>query len=278
MSYNSNEIKKQYENQCCKQRKENLVKIREEITNLSQSNFARELGFTKNDLSLLEHGDKNLSLFHIHAYKTYFSDKHNIDVSVDYLMGYTDVLENRSNKKAKSLGLSGDSIKMLETWAECKEKNSNIDCFATPSLFAINVILEDCLQQWLDAKKECQDFYPATSVLDMIKEFFCVDEYKLTVFDRFAFLANNENDSGVIKCGDHIRFNSTDYSIENLFPINRYGEAQDTDTIQVESEYEDSAICYVPFLPVFKSYIEKEIIDKLNKIRERRLMNGAKKS
>lgn len=116
MAYTSDGIKKNYENQCKKQRTKNLVKLRVDIAKMpKQVDFQRVMGFTKSDLSNLENGDKPLSLFHIHAYKTYFKDNFNLDISTDFLLGYTDIMKNESMDIAKDLGLSDDAIKTLKT-------------------------------------------------------------------------------------------------------------------------------------------------------------------
>ena len=114
MIYNSDSVKKDYSQQYSKQRGLNLKRLREEFANQSPATFRKEIGFTKNDLSLLECGEKNLSLFHIHAYRTYFKNNYDLIVSVDYLMGYTDVINNQSMDVAEDLGLSNDSLVSLK--------------------------------------------------------------------------------------------------------------------------------------------------------------------
>ncbi len=118
--YSSDQIKKTYSAQCSKQRISNLIKLRKEIAHKTQAEFIKETGFTKNDISTLESGDKNLSLYHIHAYKTYFIENFNLDVSVDFLMGYTDVMENQTMNIANDLGLSADTITVLKNLSEIK--------------------------------------------------------------------------------------------------------------------------------------------------------------
>lgn len=121
MAYTSDGIKKNYENQCKKQRTKNLIKLRVDIAKMpKQVDFQRIMGFTKSDLSNLENGDKPLSLFHIHAYKTYFRDNFNLDVSTDFLLGYTDIIKNESMDIAKDLGLSDNLIAVLKGMSEQK--------------------------------------------------------------------------------------------------------------------------------------------------------------
>lgn len=113
MAYTSDALKKEYKKETNTQRKKNLRKIREDIAKLSLSDFARETGITKNDLSMLENGDKLLSLFHIQAYKKFFLENHKINLSVDFIMGFTDIMENNNLNYQKQIGLSSDAIETL---------------------------------------------------------------------------------------------------------------------------------------------------------------------
>lgn len=114
MAYTSDALKKEYKKETNTQRKKNLRKIREDIAKLSLSDFARETGITKNDLSMLENGDKLLSLFHIQAYKKFFLENHKINLSVDFIMGFTDIIENNNLNYQKQIGLSSDAIETLQ--------------------------------------------------------------------------------------------------------------------------------------------------------------------
>lgn len=114
MAYTSDALKKEYKKETNTQRKKNLRKIREDIAKLSLSDFARETGITKNDLSMLENGDKLLSLFHIQAYKKFFLENHKINLSVDFIMGFTDIMENNNLNYQKQIGLSSDAIETLQ--------------------------------------------------------------------------------------------------------------------------------------------------------------------
>lgn len=135
MTYTSDALKKEYRRETDKQRVKNLNKIREDIARLSLSDFAKETGITKNDLSLLENGDKTLSLFHIQTYKKFFLENHGINLSVDFLMGYTDIMENSNLNYQNEIGLSSDAINHL-----IKIKQTNID-----SLNVLNDILADTM-------------------------------------------------------------------------------------------------------------------------------------
>ena len=97
--------KKEYKKETNAQRTKNLKRLRENIAKLSLSDFAKETGKTKNDLSMLENGEKTLSLFHIQAYKKFFLEKYTINLSVDYIMGYTDIMENNNLDYQREIGL-----------------------------------------------------------------------------------------------------------------------------------------------------------------------------
>ena len=89
MPYNADSLKKTYEAHYKKQRIANLIELREEIANLSLTDFSKQIGIQKSNLSFLEKGDRDLSLFNIQAYKTFFREKYNLDISADYLLGYS---------------------------------------------------------------------------------------------------------------------------------------------------------------------------------------------
>lgn len=113
MNYSSEQSKNDYK-KYIPQRKTNLIRLREKIANMNQAAFAKDIDITAKDISTIENGEKNLSLFHIQAYRKYFMENYNLDVSVDYLMGYTNVIENRSMNISNELGLTGESIEMLK--------------------------------------------------------------------------------------------------------------------------------------------------------------------
>ncbi|MCC8044018.1 MAG: helix-turn-helix domain-containing protein [Clostridiales bacterium] len=116
MTYNSDALKKYYHSNYLKQRTKNLVYLREEIAHLTQAQFIKEVGFTKSDISNLESGDKDLSLFHMQAYRCYFESKYGIEVSVDYLMGYTGIITNDNAKTERVYGLSEQAVENLKNY------------------------------------------------------------------------------------------------------------------------------------------------------------------
>lgn len=164
MNYSADALKKEYKKNTDYLRANNLKKLREEIARLSLSDFSRETGMTKNDISLLENSEKTLSLTHMLAYKKYFAENHNIDLSMDYLMGFTDIMENNNMNYQKEIGLSNSA---LETLKEInKIKNTNI---------ALNKILADkkkamALLYNIDLVISNEQWYPGIATLLKNKE------------------------------------------------------------------------------------------------------------
>lgn len=116
MPYNADSLKKTYEAHYKKQRIANLIELREEIANLSLTDFSKQIGIQKSNLSSLEKGDRDLSLFNIQAYKTFFREKYNLDISADYLLGYSKNKYANENYQmiSRVTGLSDKSIDCLK--------------------------------------------------------------------------------------------------------------------------------------------------------------------
>ena len=89
MAYNADTLKKQYQNNYQIQRIANLIELREKIAKLSLTEFSKQIGIQKSNLSSIENGDRDLSLFNIQAYKTFFHEKYTLEISTDYLLGYS---------------------------------------------------------------------------------------------------------------------------------------------------------------------------------------------
>lgn len=162
MAYTSDALKKEYKKETNTQRKKNLRKIREDIAKLSLSDFAKETGITKNDLSMLENGDKLLSLFHIQAYKKFFLENHKINLSVDFIMGFTDIMENNNLNYQKQIGLSSDAIETLQKLRKSHGKLLDVVNLllsdkdkAIPLLYNIRIIIADDI--WRPCLAHCSD-------------------------------------------------------------------------------------------------------------------------
>ena len=116
MSYTADALKKAYEKECLEQRKKNLIELRENVAKLSATDFSKKTGIQKSNLSSLEKGDRDLSLFNIQAYKTYFLQEHNLNISVEYLLGYTKnkYAEENYQMITRTTGLTDESIDVLK--------------------------------------------------------------------------------------------------------------------------------------------------------------------
>lgn len=112
--YTADQLKKEYEKDFKAQRIKNLVRLREDIAKLSQTDFSKVIGIQKSNLSFLENGERDLSLFNIQAYKKYFLESHNINLSSDYLLGYTTAFENNTSDLCDELGLSEGALWILK--------------------------------------------------------------------------------------------------------------------------------------------------------------------
>lgn len=116
--YLQSEMCKHYRENFFIQRKKNLIHLREDIAKMSLTSFAADIGIAKGNISSVESGDRDLSVGNIQSYKTYFKENHNLDISVDYLMGYTDIIENKSASISKDLRLSNESLDFLRNMNE----------------------------------------------------------------------------------------------------------------------------------------------------------------
>lgn len=122
MNFSADILKKEYKKDTDALRAGNLRNLRENIAKLSLSDFSRQTGMTKSDISHLENGEKTLSLTHMLTYKKYFSENHRINLSMDYLMGFTDIMENNNMNYQKEIGLSNDSLECLKYLKEHSAK------------------------------------------------------------------------------------------------------------------------------------------------------------
>lgn len=121
--YLQSEMCKQYRKVFAEQRKKNLIHLREDIAKMSLTSFAADIGIAKGNISSIESGDRDLSVGNIQSYKTYFKENHDLDISADYLMGYTDIIENKSARIAQDLKLSNEALLFLQ---DMDEHNSEL--------------------------------------------------------------------------------------------------------------------------------------------------------
>lgn len=113
-------MKMKYKKECHAQRSENLIYLREQIAKMNLTDFSKEIGIVKTNLSDIEKGNRDLSISNLHSYKTYFREKHNLTISADYLLGYTDMIENKSMNMAQDLALSRNAIDSIIGMSEAE--------------------------------------------------------------------------------------------------------------------------------------------------------------
>lgn len=111
--YLQSEMSKNYRDNCGTQRRKNLIHLRQDVAGMSLTAFAADIGIAKGNVSSIESCDRDLSVGNIQSYKTYFKEYHDLDVSADYLMGYTDIIQNKSASIAKDLRLSDEALSFL---------------------------------------------------------------------------------------------------------------------------------------------------------------------
>lgn len=116
--YSQLKMRDDYRGKYSMQRKKNLIHLRSDIANLKLSEFANRIGIVKSNLSEIEDGKRDLSIGNIQSYRTYFKDNHNLSISTDYLLGYTDVMINESADIALDFGLTNDSIEVLRNMSD----------------------------------------------------------------------------------------------------------------------------------------------------------------
>lgn len=184
MKYSSEQSKNDYKKYLA-QRKMNLIRLREKITNMNQAAFAKDIDITAKDISTIENGEKNLSLFHIQAYRKYFMENYNLNVSVDYLLGYTDVIENRSMNIGNELGLTGESIEMLKLM---NDKKNNLYKENKKNLLMLNFILSSFYDE-----PERPNTHLCSTILRKMWEYITMNPKDI------GYYAPNENGEVIVK-------------------------------------------------------------------------------
>lgn len=137
--YLQSSMSKDYQKKYGDQRKKNLVYLREQVANMSLSRFAADIGIAKGNISGIENCERNLSAGNIQSYKKYFSEKHNLEVSVDFILGYTDIVENKSASLAEDLGLTKESLDFIIDMSEEKKELFNRLCSSGIANHVLNV-------------------------------------------------------------------------------------------------------------------------------------------
>lgn len=273
MGYSSDQMKKEYKEMYETQRRKNLTRLREEIAKLTPTVFKEEIGFTKNDLSMLESGDKNLSLFHIQAYKKYFKENHNLDISADFLMGYTSVIENRSMDISKDLGLSGKAIEILKIWSDYKQNPMNgAISYGVADIDTLNILLEDYHTQYKRARED--NLYAGYSIFHFIGNYIFSERFKKCPQNvvKYTHLSNNPeigNPLTDLKIGDTVIADNEERKILDINTYDKYGSGADSDTFHIYNTANEHEAYTVKFRNVMAAYNKENIISIIDKIKER---------
>lgn len=263
MSYNADMLKKQYQKEYSDRCKENLIKLREEIAKLSSTEFCKQTGIQKSNLSSLENGDREPSMFIIRAYKTYFLEKHNLNISTDYLLGYTSVIENKKMNISDDLGLSGESIEMLKMWKEQRDNQNKIIPALGNDLNIINLLLE---YQYRKAQKVYPN-YPSWSVFHFIGQYLTPHKMKREQQDRLRVCDGAEWKD--IEIGDTLEKAGGDrYCIKKTDAVNsKTFSGSDTSKLHIVSD-DNNEHYVIDVDTMFKSYSKDNIFSELDKIKD----------
>ena len=272
MTYNANTLKKQYEEACSKQRRKNLIELREKVAKLSQTEFSRQTGIQKSNLSNLENGDRDLSLFNIQVYKTYFLEKYNLNVSTDYLLGYTSAISNTDMDISNDLGLSGNSIEVLKYWNNLKKnpKKFSISYGAT-DLDTLNLLLEDYGN--IQSKAQETGHYAGFSIFHFIGNYIFSKRFKKCPQNRvmYKYQSNNSENEWMrdtLKNGDIIKTKSEERTIINM---STYDECNNGDNgnITIFNTENINEIYSIKFQDMLDTYDKQNILTIIDRIKER---------
>lgn len=269
--YSADTLKKQYEKKYKEQRIENLLRLREEIAGLSATEFHKQTGIQKSNLSSLECGDRDLSLFNIQAYKTYFSEKHNLNVSTDYLLGYTSAMENETLNISDELGLTGKSIEVLKEWKRYKNNPmKHIVAYGVSDLDTLNLLLEDYYD--LQAKHRKKGNYANFSIFHFIGTYIFSEHFKRCPTNNIKY-RQKSNDPEI---GDSLKLLEDDDAItvngKKATIINTYDESNnraDSDSMTFYNIDDKDEVYRVSFQNLLMAHCKENIVKVIDRIKER---------
>lgn len=268
MDYSASTLKKQYQEKCKKQCKENLLRLRKEIAGLSSTEFCKQIGIQKTNLSSLEHGDRDLSLFNIQAYKTYFSEKHNLNVSVDYLLGYTDIIENEKLNVGNELGLTGKSVEVLKKWKNYKNNPEKLFVsYGTSDLDTLNLLLEDYYD--LQAKCDKEGLYANYSIFHFIGNYIFSERFRKCPTNNIKYRKKSNNPEigdffEQLKQNDKITVNGETTTIVDIYDAHENSADSDKMTFHnVENEKEFYGVSFQNLLTAYNKENILKIIDRI---------------
>lgn len=273
MPYSADTLKKQYEKACLEQRKKNLVRLRRDIAGLSQTEFSKQTGILKPNLSCLESGDRDMSLFNIQVYKAYFLENYKLNVSTDYLLGYTSVIENTSMNISTDLGLSGKSIEILKIWNEYKKNPmEGVLSYGVADINTLNILLEDYCTLYKNDREK--GLYTGYSIFHFIGSYIFSDRFKKCPQNVVKYIHPSENPEignplSELKIGDTVIVDKEDRKILGIRTYDEYGSGANSDTFHIYNTENQEEVYSVKFHDIMNTYNKENIIAIIDKIKER---------
>lgn len=274
MPYNADALKKQYKKTCLEQRKKNLIRLREEIAGLSQTEFSKQTGIQKSNLSCLESGDRDMSLFNILVYKAYFLENHKLNVSTDYLLGYTSVISNTEMNISNELGLSGKSIEVLRSWNELKKNPKKFAvAYGVTDIDTLNLLLEDYHYLQTKVKKTNHYHYAGFSIFHHIGRYIFSEHFRKCPQNKIMYKYkpdNSENEwvRADLNKGDVVKNNNDERTI---LDINTYDKRNNGDNgiITIYNIENEDEFYTVRFQNMLNAYDKENILTIIDRIKKR---------
>lgn len=269
--YNTDTLKKQYQKKCQEQRLKNLIRLREEIAELSVTDFCKQTGLQKPNLTAIEKGDRNLSLSNILMYKAFFSEKYALNVSTDFLLGFTSVIENENQNISTELGLSGKSITILKNWKQYKNNPLKFSCaYGVSDLDILNLLLEDYYN--LQEKHKKNGYYANFSIFHFIGTYIFSEHFKKCPTNNIKYKQESSNPEigaslNILSTDDKITVNGKDAIIINTY--DKCNNSADSDKMAFYNINNEQEIYQVSFQNMLKAYTQGNIEAIINRIKER---------
>lgn len=273
MSYNADTLKKLYQKECLERRKINLVRLRKEIAELSPTEFSKQIGIQKSNLSSLENGDRDLSLFNIQAYKSYFLERYKLNISTDYLLGYTSVIENKGMNISDDLGLSGKSIEVLKSWRKLKENPERFAvAYGATDIDTLNLLLED--YHYLQSNANKKGLYAGFSIFHYIGNYIFSERFKRCPTETIKYehkstnpeIGNSLDDLNI---GDVVKVNGNEHTILSLHAYDKCNLKADSDKLAIYNMQDSEEIYSITFQDMLKAYSKENIIKIIDRVKKR---------
>lgn len=273
MSYSADALKKRYQKNCLELRKQNLVRLRKEIAELSLTEFGEQIGIPKTNLSSLEKGDRDLSLFNIQAYKTFFFENYNLNISTDYLLGYTSVIENGGMNTSNELGLSGKSIEVLKSWNKLKKNPEKFAVsYGVTDINTLNLLLEDYYDLQHGANKK--GYYAGFSIFHFIGNYIFSKRFRkcptnIIKYEHKSINPEIGNPLSVLKIGDTVSADKEERTILNLYTYDERNHEANSDKMAYYNIENTEEVYNVSFQDIFKAYSKENISEIIERIKKR---------